>query len=294
MRRSIGDFESRVPGFQECPPLPPRGFGLVGADHHESHSLSGTKLPEAVEVGANHVGDLGVAADRLPVHAQQDRQSIIRYLDRSWGHSLGRQLPWLSLEGNARESDAHPIAGRHDFERLGEKWVSREPIELRSRKDSQGRKPEGRDITIARDKWKSSGFDARRRAGQEVARPYGFERRAAGEHDWSVESSRDSQVSPRARQGSTNREAIARLQGESRSDRLRGSIHFQPERRAEHDYRGRMNCFECWPRERDLDPERIGRVRNESIRERECSGIGRTAHGHSQMPRSRLPGANQK
>ena len=68
----------------------------------------GRRSAERVEVGADHLGDLGIAADGLPVHAEDDALTVARHLNRPRTDGFRKQL--ACRDGQRRlPSGARPI-----------------------------------------------------------------------------------------------------------------------------------------------------------------------------------------
>src|SRR5687767_2411419 len=78
----------------QLPPLAPvEGLGLFQADAAEADAVARPELAELVQVGSDHLGNLGIAADRLAVHPQDDALAVARHLHRPRADRLGHQLP---------------------------------------------------------------------------------------------------------------------------------------------------------------------------------------------------------
>src|SRR5213079_939047 len=76
---------------------------LVLADAREKHLVARPQLAELVEVGADDLRDLGIAADGLGIDAEHDALAVARHLHRTRGNRFRdefarRHRQWLSLQ----------------------------------------------------------------------------------------------------------------------------------------------------------------------------------------------------
>ena len=87
----------------------------------ELERCAGRELGEAVEVGRDDHADDGIAAGRLMVGEEDDRQAVGRELDRALHDTQRRELRRrLAGDGRALDPDAHPVARLAHGPRPGE------------------------------------------------------------------------------------------------------------------------------------------------------------------------------
>ena len=69
-----------------------RGQRLVARHGTKAQHAARPRMRQARQVGADHRGDLGVAADGLRVHAQHDRLAVAGHLHRARRHAFGHDV----------------------------------------------------------------------------------------------------------------------------------------------------------------------------------------------------------
>src|SRR5262245_42516087 len=112
--------------------LPVALLGFVQCHASERDRLARSQLPDAVEIGGDYLSDLGIAADRLAVDAQDNALAVTGHLDAAGADRLGYQLALRQTERRAAQAQTHPVAGRSDGKRTAGQIVLAEPVRLRS------------------------------------------------------------------------------------------------------------------------------------------------------------------
>src|SRR5690349_4916182 len=108
-------------GGQACDPFVQRGVPApLQVDRfrefhtQERHPFAGTQLAELVEVGADDLGDLRVASDRLAIDAEHDALAVPGHLNRAWTYRLRHHLSARKRERQAFQTQTHAVARRLD------------------------------------------------------------------------------------------------------------------------------------------------------------------------------------
>src|SRR6516162_7996619 len=87
----------------------------------KTNAVTGPELAQMIEVRRNDLGNLGIAADGLPIHTEHDALAVARDLDRAGTNRLGHELAlghrqWLPLQAQAhaiaRGAHRHILAGK--------------------------------------------------------------------------------------------------------------------------------------------------------------------------------------
>src|SRR5438552_15904824 len=86
--------------------------GFLQADALKAHPLAGTQLSQQAPISLDDVRDLWIAADCLPVHAQDDALAVACHLNASGPDRLRYQLACWNGERRTVEPYAHAIECR--------------------------------------------------------------------------------------------------------------------------------------------------------------------------------------
>jgi hypothetical protein len=110
-------------------------LGHVQGHELEADARAGPQLAQQVEVGADDVGQPGIAADGLAVHAEYDRQAVARHLHRTRTDRLGGQLARRHDQRRTLQSEAHAVALRCDGVGISR---ARHVVRMAARQHAQG------------------------------------------------------------------------------------------------------------------------------------------------------------